>query len=125
MVELLVAITIIVIISIIGMATFAGIRGKSQDGVRKNALAGLATALELYYRIHGEYLINTGSCTSTPPTATDVLYTDTEFAKLINNSLPKDPKTGSNYCYQTDAAGDSFKLYAKLEDGTDYIISSD
>lgn len=121
LVELLVAITIIGVISAVGLVSFTGVRGKTQDSVRKNDLRTLATALELYFQKNGEYLVDASTC----PKTSNILYSDSEFANLINGPLPTDPKTDTNYCYETDNEGLNYKLLAKLDDNTDYILTSE
>lgn len=122
LVELLVAVSIVVVLSTIGLSTFSGIQSKARDATRKNDLRTLATALEIYYQTYGNYLTNTGLCAD--KTAGSVLYTNTNFTKFISGDLPKDPKDKNPYCYESPN-GLTFKLYAKLEDGSDYILTSE
>src|SRR3990167_8578123 len=55
MIELLVAITIIGIISTIGYVNFDNARDKGRDAKRKQDLAAIRTALTSYYQDHDAY----------------------------------------------------------------------
>lgn len=124
LIELLVVVTIIGVISAVGLASLTGVRGKTQDTVRKNDLRTLATALELYFQKNGEYLVDTDIC----PQTTNILYENSNnnnFDDLISGNLPLDPKTGAKYCYETDSEGLNYKLIAKLDDNTDHILTSE
>lgn len=121
LIELLVAVAILAVVSTIGIIIFQGAQAKARDAVRKNDLEKLATALEIYLQYKGKYVVNNGSCSDN--TAGSSLYTDADFANLISDSLPKDPKSSNPYCYESPT-GLTYKLYAKLEDGSDYILAS-
>lgn len=113
LVELLVAISIIAVLSTIGLASFSGTQSKARDSVRKSDLRTLATTLEIYYQQKGTYLISSGSCID--GTATSTIYTNADFVKLISGDVPKDPKTNEPYCYEAVTGGLNYTLYAKLE----------
>lgn len=122
LIELLVAVSIIAVLSAVGFTYFGSVKEKAWDGIRKRDLQTLATALELYFQTKDEYVINEGSCTK--ETADSNLYSDRDFANLISGNLPKDPKNNNPYCYES-ADGLTYKLYARLEDGSDYILTSE
>lgn len=124
LVELLIAISIITVLSTIGFTSFQGTQGKAGDSIRKGDLRTLATALELYFQTKGEYITNDANPPCQDQTA-NVLYKNPDFANLISGSLPKDPKNQNFYCYES-ADGLKFKLTAKLDDGiTPYILTSE
>ncbi len=55
LIELLITISIIAILSTIGLVTFQGVQAKARDATRKNDLRAIATALEIYYQKNGAY----------------------------------------------------------------------
>lgn len=121
LIELLVAISIIAVLSTIGLTIFSGVQSKARDSVRKNDLNALATALELYFQNNGKYIAGVGSCSDNTSNST---FNDD--IKQYLNELPQDPKSDNPpYCYEAVTGGLNYKLYAKLEDGTDYILISE
>lgn len=118
LVELLVAISIIAILSTVGATIYLGIQSKARDSIRKSDLTKLATALELYFQKNSAYVLpQTGdeSCTRD----TNTFYTDPAIASYMSdNTVPKDPQTQTNYCYISINNGQAFRLFAKLENCT-------
>lgn len=117
LVELLIAISIIAVLSVVGLTTFSGIQSKARDAVRKNDLNILATALAIYREQNGKYVVqSSGTDITSCPSSSDTTST---FYTLIEPNLstpaPKDPKTGSFYCYISVNTGQSFRLFATLE----------
>lgn len=55
LVELLVAISIIAILSAIGMIVFGNVQMQARDSKRKQDLRAISTALEIYYNKNGKY----------------------------------------------------------------------
>src|SRR3972149_1229307 len=91
MIELLVAITIIGIISTIGYVNFDNARDKGRDSKRKQDLAAIKTALTSYYQDHDAYppdLSNPN--TEFPSDSTDDWIPD--LASSYIQKLPKDPR---------------------------------
>lgn len=110
--EFLVVISIIAVLSTIGLITFQGTTTKTRDAVRKNDLNTLATALEIYFQKNqGKYILGSGSCQQ--DNANSTFYAD--IKQYIIGDVPKDPKTGDNYCYEVLNNGLNYALYAKLE----------
>lgn len=123
LIELLVVISIIAILSTIGIATYQGIQAKARDGVRKNDLIKLAAALEIYNQKYGRYILpadtnSSENCsTSFDTNDTNNFYNDIYINSLMDNNVPKDP-SGTNYCYIAVNGGKSYRLFAKLENCT-------
>lgn len=105
LVELLVAISIITILSTIGLAIFSGIQSKTRDSVRKNDLNTLATALEIYYQKNNKYVLGNTNCSD---------LATSNLTSFITGDIPKDPKRTS-YCYLSDNVGQTYTLCANLE----------
>lgn len=117
LIELLIAVSILAVLSIIGITTFQGTQSKARDAARKNDLSTLATALSIYREQNGKYIVqSSGTDITTCPSSSD---TTSPFYNLIapnlSTSAPIDPKTGSFYCYISVSNGQSFRLFAKLE----------
>src|SRR3990170_6989025 len=91
MIELLVAITIIGIISTIGYVNFDNARDKGRDSKRKQDLAAIKTALTSYYQDHDAYPPDL----SNPNTEFTSDSTDDWIPDLASSyiqKLPKDPR---------------------------------
>ncbi len=113
LIELLVVISIISVLATIGITSFQSVGAKARDSQRKNDLRSLSQALEIYYQKNSQYIEGVGDCADT-----------TAFYSLITpfmkgGTVPKDPVSQSNYCYQSVGNGTSFRLYAKLENCSD------
>ncbi len=119
LIELLVVISIITVLSTIGLTVFQGVQKNARDSVRKNDLNQLSTALEIYLENNNSYVPGTSitvDCSDSP------IYSIANFTKLINGSMPKDPSTGNNYCY-TSTDGKSYQLWATLSDTSKFMLS--
>lgn len=126
LVELLVAISIIAILSTIGLAIFSGIQSKARDSIRKNDLRALATALEIYYQKKGKYVEGeeVKNCQTDPDPNNNTFYNAIKNYLSDPNSLPEDPSTKQAYCYISENNGLSFWLCAKLENNSDPDINN-
>lgn len=128
LIELLVTITILAVVSAIGLASFGKAQMVGRDGKRKTDLRQVATALELYKQKNGRY-----PC---PPVAPDGFWnlssdtpgtlwindsnfascsTDTAAKKLDTNyinQMPKDPSSNSGLNPVAFLSGINNKGYA-------------
>ena len=135
LIELLVVISIIAILSTIGLTTFQGVQKSARDGSRKSDLRTLATALEIYNQKNNQYPvpaqgINCSFCIN-DYSSDGSLCGGTHFSDQISpyiNALPHDPSysvvaCGSynqNYLYTSDCSvGPSsqqcYRLWAVME----------
>src|SRR3990170_560841 len=93
MIELLVAITIIGIISTIGYVNFDNARDKGRDSRRKQDLAAIKTALVSYYQDHDAYppdpLVDSNTEFSSDSGADPWIP---DLASSYIQKLPKDPR---------------------------------
>lgn len=116
LVELLVVITILALLTRIGVVFFQGTQIKTRDAKRKQDLSSLAVALEIYFQKNNQYIQGasaTHSCTDTSDT--NALYTNiTPY--MANSVVPKDPQNQTQYCYYSSSNGGSYRLFTKLED---------
>lgn len=124
LIELLIVISIIAVLSAIGLIVYRSIQIKARDGIRKRDLNNLATALEIYAQQHnGSYIYRTGS-TGTCDTDTPIFYDQTNgIASYISDGVvPMDPKSTSAseipYCY-ISSNGSTYTLCAFLENASD------
>ena len=115
LVELLVSITIIGILSSIGLSTFTSAQMKSRDAKRKAHLKQVADSFEAYYNDHGQY-----------PDDDDIdwgsIFIDDETVYMVK--LPADPTQGLTYEYLPAADFKSFQIYARLENANDSAVIS-
>lgn len=127
LVELLVVITILGVLSTIGLVAFSSAQIRSRDTQRKSNLKQVASALELYFSDYGAYpLSNTGRIVSCPAPAGVCTWGSSEFSDsktLYFKTLPKDPASNYKYYYRTvtvgSVANQGFQLYAELENTQD------
>lgn len=120
LIELLVAISIISVLSALLTANFVGARQRARDGQRKSDLRQIQSALEFIRADTGKYLTNAeyvtatgGSCGPTQAfTVGTVVYMQ---------SVPCDPVgTSTGYLYDDlGSGGTSYRLTAGLENGAD------
>jgi general secretion pathway protein G len=112
MIELLVVIGLLAILAGAILAIFnpIGQIQKSQDAKRKNDLAQLQRALELYYQDNGSYPIQTAGF-AIPGGAWGTAWGN-YMAKV-----PADPTASKKYVYFTTGNGQTYFLYANLDRG--------
>lgn len=131
LVELLVVITILGVLSSLGLGNFINSQMKGRDTQRKSDLHQLQNALEFFYNDYGRYSgASVGgqimACPSTTPGACawgTGIMTDSKTNYL--NPVPKDPKDpGFSYFYKTSIDGSKYQLFARLENSNDPDIIS-
>ncbi len=123
LIELLVVMTIIAILSGLGLMGFGTVQQKSRDSRRKQDLANISKALDTYYNDYGIYPDDTGGyilgcgingaevCNWGDPWQDD-------NGTLYISSLPQDPASNQHYYY--DQVDDhSYYLFARLENELD------
>jgi prepilin-type N-terminal cleavage/methylation domain-containing protein len=133
LVELLVAISIIAIMSAIGFMTYTTVSKQGRDSKRQSDLRTIQSALENYYRDQGFYPFGTNGSSGLDDKLSQVAQAFTNAignpvataTKSYLNALPTDPQfTGTGrYCYLPSPAGcdnssvkcTSYSLFARLE----------
>ena len=121
LVELLIVISIMGILTVIGMASFKTIQLKSRDARRKNDLSTISKALNMYYNDLG--IFPHGS----PDIKTMIKTVGVGFSANINGTvttyiveMPRETTQGvKDYYYTTSTTGKSFKLFVNLENKED------
>lgn len=117
LVELITVITIIAVLSGVGLTSFRGVQSKGRDSTRKQDLRQLSVALELYRQSFGNYYITSSSECSDSNSTT---FYSAIGSFMSGGSAPYDPLNKTEkYCYFSENSGRSFRLFAKLENCSD------
>lgn len=116
-VELLIVIVVIAILAAITIVAYNGIQVRTRDTIRKNDVAAIVKAIELYKADNGEPFPvgNTGWCTQLSNPAYQA--TISALKPYMNNKIPQDPSfagTYQDYIYRRN--GNSFTVAAELEE---------
>jgi len=123
LIELLVAMVILGILSLLLIGNFTVTLKRGRDAQRKNDLAQIQKAFELYYEdnkvypvfadndIFGKKLCSTGAIIAT----SDCPSGDTTYMVKV----PKDPTSTYVYRYEPGATGSSYYLYSYIENDLD------
>lgn len=130
LVELLIVITIIGILSSIGLNSFTGSQKKSRDAQRKTNVKQLADTLETYFNDQGEYPADdaNGRMMACGAAAKEVCAWGVPMKNATTGTiymvkLPNDPLLGFTYYYDAipTAAGlnTKYQLYVRLENDLD------
>ena len=115
LVELLVVITIIAVLSTIGIVMYTTVQRNARDAKRIGDMQAISKALEMYKSVNGSY----------PTTSAISIASNWDtFAAALSpymQSLPKDPTnsdnwtTGKFYKYHTNDTGTFYQVAASLE----------
>ena|SRR3989344_3913026 len=116
LVELLTIISILAILASIGLVSFSSVQSKGRDSNRKQDLRALSVALELYKQSNGTYFSTSSMQCNTGNS--DAFYTAIG-PFMSGGAAPPDPRTQEKYCYFSLNSGESFRLFAKLENCSD------
>jgi prepilin-type N-terminal cleavage/methylation domain-containing protein len=113
MIELLVAATILAVLSAIGLVSFSSANIRARDGKRKADLESARSALELYRSDIGYYPKNM----SLSSASWDSVITTISSAGYLSSTSLQDPKNTGSYVYQfsSNAAGTTYQVCAYLE----------
>ena len=126
--ELMVVMAIIGVLTIIGLGSFQGSQQKARDAQRKSDLKQMTTALETYYNDAGEYPLSNSSgeivgCgTISSPTACSW---GESFATNTTTYMVELPEAPASQQYDYISDGDSYAIFARLENGRDPDIPED
>lgn len=107
LIEILVTISIIALLTMVGLTNFKVANQKARDGRRQGDLEQIKAALELYrtdagsYPANGAWLVPNGS----------LVYSGTTYMQ----NIPDDPISSRSYYYRTPDAGETYRLCAALE----------
>jgi len=131
-VELLIVVVVIAVLAAITTVAYNGIQKRARDGQRKQDIAAIQKALEMYYIDNNEYPPGSGSTSinGSWSTTADGSWANLETElKPYLSKLPADPistpnqplsgTTGYNYSYFADQAG----TYCSTTRGQVYILN--
>lgn len=123
LIELLVVITIIAILSTIGLTMYQNSQKAARDAKRKQDLQTIAEALEQKKGISGSY---PAACNNIRSDSSSWNITSCGLTNYLRD-MPQDPINQDNYRYHLciDTSGAYFVLVANLELGTDQGEHSD
>ncbi len=116
LIELLVVITIIAVLSAIGMTVYSSVQKSGRIAKRVEDLSAIKTALELYYLRNGAYPVASSwrsECTSWGGLASDQVIPGLVPEYMV--VFPKDPQMNT-------AASTSCYLYTSSGTNTDYKL---
>lgn len=123
LIELMVVIGVMGALIAIVAGNFVSAQVKARDARRKNDLAQVGKAVELYYNDHGRYPLSSGNGTvsgcgsdSEQPCAWGSSFED-EHGTLYMDTLPRERTNGMSYVYVSD--GIAYQLFARLENLND------
>jgi len=126
--ELLVVMAIMALLAGLGLRTFGSVQQKSRDGRRKQDLQSISKALEIYYNDFKHYPYASGGkimgCgeNATEECVWGDVWQNSNDLTLYMSKLPQDPG-GSQYFYLADAQGQTYRLFAYLENTEDEAIA--
>lgn len=136
LVELLITISIITILSAIGLVAYSSVVKQGRDSKRQSDLRSIQSALEQYHNDQGFYPTATGldNALATSPSPAFISSTGNPSplatVKTYMNSLPQDLQSTPRYKYEAfpsspicdntaiDKRCKSYCLYAKLENSS-------
>lgn len=119
LIELLVVITIIGILSSIGLSSFTTAQMKSRDTRRKAHLRQVADSLETYFNDHNQYPNDNGSGSISGANWGSIFKDELANGATYMVQLPQDPTQGQTYYYDALDSNKKFQLYARLENNQD------
>jgi prepilin-type N-terminal cleavage/methylation domain-containing protein len=119
LIELMIAVSIIAILTGIAAVSYAGIQQRGRDASRKNDLSQVKVALSSYYASQTPAVYVSAATTVTLNGSTDII--STSLSPNYIKTIPVDPlNTGSNvYKYQSQNSAKNFKLFGTLENKND------
>lgn len=124
LIELLVVITILGVLSSIGLGNFINSQMKGRDTQRKSDLHQLQNALEFFYNDKGNYPQASGNQILGCPAGGGACSWGgnsafTDGKTVYFQKVPADPKGTLPYCYKVSSDQSKYQLFAKLENAND------
>jgi type II secretion system protein G len=114
-VELLIVVVVIGILAAIVIVAYNGIQTTARDNVRKADLKTLATAIESYYAVNGNYPMSSGWCTQISHPSYTTAFQN-EMSEFLDQLVydPSYKETYRDYFYR-NINDQSYQLFAELE----------
>ena len=117
-VELLIVVVVIGILAAITLIAYNGIQIRARDGIRKQDVATISKALELYYTDNGYYPLSSGSTSINGSWSTTADSSWSNLANLLKphiGTLPRDPiskQMGAGAFPWNDPQGYDYSYYS-------------
>lgn len=137
LIELLVVITLIGVLTSMGLYSYNGTQGKARDAIRKQDLRDLQKALQQYYQDYSQYPSTGGVWCSSEAGDNAVAsgcggpgnkyipdVSPNTFEGKYIAKLPRDPKGGTGASNLLAGCASWKRAYLYLSDGVDYRILS-
>jgi prepilin-type N-terminal cleavage/methylation domain-containing protein len=126
--EILLAVAILGIVSAIGFTSYTISLQKTRDGVRKNGLMAVKSALEAYMNDMGVYPQGDAdglivACGDGSVACTWGNQLGATGRPVYMKNLPAEPRTGYRFYYRASTDGSMYQLYALLENPNDPDIN--
>ncbi len=115
LIELLITISIIAILSAIGMIAYSAVLKQGRDAKRHSDLRTIQSALEQYHSDQGSYPISGGSCSDNGHLISGCPFKDPTGNKTYINIVPNDPITANSRIYRFELTTSSYVLCALFE----------
>lgn len=109
LVELLVVITIIAILSVIGVTVFTGVQKTARDSRRRADIEAIAAAIEAHYNTSANQFCTAAAGTYCAPVAA--------VGWFASGTIPVDPSTAASYTGLPANGAATFNVCATLEAG--------
>lgn len=129
LIELMVSISIIALITAVGLVSYTNANRNARDAKRKADLEQVRAAIEFYRTEVGSYPVPSGD---SPADEFQDLISDLFSGEFLSNQVVTDPRNQDAYVYESDftlssdadCGNRAYKLCATLEKdgGTDYCI---
>ena len=121
LVELLVVISIISILTIVGVSSFRTVQMKSRDTKRKNDLNSISKALNMYYNDIGSFPYGSSLNINYMITTAGVGFSANVDGKITTYmaEMPTETATGIKGYQYSSTTGKSFKLFTNIENIND------
>lgn len=124
LIELLVTMTIVTILSVIGLSTYLGAQSKARDSQRLDDAKKIVIALEQYKSGAGYYpKIGTADWLTVSPPTKSIWISGLDGSNFIGNVLPSDPKNSNSnrlrYYYRGDVNGVDYCLQIPQENNAE------
>lgn len=133
LIELIVAITIVSIISSVGFVTYSNSQIIGRDGRRQNDLRSVYTALELYHQKNGRYPCVANNFQASSDNSSGFWITDDgcggilpvkDFDTNYMNAMPMDPKKNAFTSGNQESADINGYFYSSCNDGVGFTLGT-
>lgn len=121
MVELLVVISIISILTIVGISSFKTVQIKSRDARRKNDMNSISKALNMYYNDMGNFPFGNPDINEMMTSSEGIGFSAETNGTIVTYmvEMPRETTNGVEEYNYISTTGKAFKLFSNLENEND------